>query len=288
VPVAPGGGADFVARLLGQHLSPAFGHPVVIDNRAGAGGNIAAEITAKAPPDGYTLLSVNSNHATNVNLYRHISYDPIKDFTPISVLTSNYFLLAVHPSSPVKTIGEFVALAKSKNGQLTYASAGSGQGAHLGMELFKTLAGFDAVHVPYNGMGPATTSLLAGQVNVALLTPPAAVPQIKAGKLRVLAVTSLKRWPLLPGIPTVAESGYPGYELNNWQGLLAPARTPTEVVARIYHETARSLKAPEVVERLAAVVTEPVASPPEEFATFLQAEIAKWAKVIKQSGARAD
>ena len=189
VPAAPGGGADFVARLLGQHLSPGLGQPIVIDNRAGAAGNIAAELTARAPADGYTLLVVNSSHASNVNLYRNLSYDPIKDFAPISHLVSNFFLLTVHPSSPVKTVKEFVTLAKSKKGELTYASAGSGQGAHLGMELFKTLAGFDAVHVPYNGIGPATTSLLGGQVDVALLTPPSTVPLVTAGKLKVLAVT---------------------------------------------------------------------------------------------------
>ena len=215
-------------------------------------------------------------------------YDPIKDFAPISHLVSNFFLLAVHPSSPVKTVKEFVALAQSKKGELTYGSAGSGQGAHLGMELFKTLAGFDAVHVPYNGIGPATTSLLGGQVDVALLTPPSTVPLVKAGKLKVLAVTGPKRSAQLPGVPTVAESGYPGYEVNNWQGLLAPARTPKDVITKIHQETARSLKLPEVVERLSVAGTEPIGSTPQEFAAFLHAEIAKWAQVIKQSGARVD
>jgi tripartite-type tricarboxylate transporter receptor subunit TctC len=288
VPAAPGGGSDFVARLLAQQLSASVGQSFVVDNRAGAAGNIAAELIARAPADGYTLLVVNSSHASNVNLYRNLSYDPIKDFAPISHLVSNYFLLTVQPSSPVKTVKEFVALAKSKKGELTYGSAGSGQGAHLGMELFKTVAGFDAVHVPYNGIGPATTALLGGQVDFALLTPPSTVPLLKAGKVKVLAATGLKRSAQLPDIPTIAESGHPGFEVNNWQGLVAPARTPKDVIARVHQETARSLKVPKVVDRLSVAGTEPVGSTPQQFAAFLQAEIVKWAKVIKQSGAKVD
>jgi tripartite-type tricarboxylate transporter receptor subunit TctC len=288
VPAAPGGGSDFLARLLAQHLSPAFGQPVVIDNRAGAGGNIAAELAAKTPSDGYTLLVVNSSHASNVSLYRNLGYDPIRDFAPISQLASNYFLLTVQPSFPATTVKELIALAKSKKGGLTYASAGSGQGAHLGMELFKAVAGFDAVHVPFNGIGPATTALLGGQVDVALLTPPSTVPLLKAGKLKVFGVTAPKRSSHLPDIPTIAESGYPGYEVNNWQGLVAPARTPKEVIAKIYEETAKSLKLPDVVNRLAVVGTDAVGSPPQDFAAFLRGEIAKWRKVIEQTGAKVD
>jgi len=285
---APGGGSDFVARLLAQHLSGAFGQQVVVDNRPGAAGIIAADLTAKAPADGYTLVVVASSHASSVNLYRKLPFDPVKDFSPLTQLTANYFFLVVNPSSPASSVRDFVGLAKAKKGELTYGSAGSGQGAHLGMELLKSLAGFQAVHVPYNGIGPATAALLANQVEVALLTPPSTVPLMKAGKLRVLGVTSLKRLALLPDIPTVAESGFPGYEVNNWVGLLAPAGTPKEVIARIYQETVKSLKSSDVVERLSAVVTEPVGSTPQEFAMFMQAEITKWGKVIKQSGARAD
>ena len=288
VPAAPGGGSDFVARMVGEKLSATFGQPVVVDNRPGAGGNIAAEAVAKAPPDGYTLIIVNSSHASNVNLYRKLSYDPVKDFAPVTQLVANFFLLSVNSSSTVTTVKEFVALAKSKKPEIAYASAGSGQGAHLGMELFKTLAAFDAVHVPYNGIGPATVALLGGQVNVALLTPPSTVPQVKAGKLRALAVTGPKRLALLPAVPTVAESGFPGFEVNNWQVLLAPAGTPREVVTKLYEETAKSLKLPDVVERLTAVGTDPVGSTPEECTVFIEAEIAKWGKVIKQSGAKAD
>jgi tripartite-type tricarboxylate transporter receptor subunit TctC len=288
VAAAPGGGSDFIARLLGQHLSPVLGQTVVIDNRAGAAGNIAAELTAKAPPDGYTLIVVASSHASNINLYRKLAYDPIRDFAPITQLTANFFLLTVQPSSPATTVKDFVAWAKSKKGSLTYASAGAGQGAHLGMELLKMLAGFNAVHVPYGGIGPATVSLLAGQVDVALLTPPAAMPHVKSGKLKALAVTSPRPVALLPGIPTVAEAGFAGYEVNNWQGLMAPVGTPKEVIAKLHEEVSKALKAPDVVDRLALVATEPVASTPAEFADFLQAEITKWGKVIKQSGARAD
>jgi tripartite-type tricarboxylate transporter receptor subunit TctC len=243
---------------------------------------------AKAPPDGYTLIVATSSHASNITLYRKLTYDPVKDFAPITQLVANYFLLSVHPSLPAKSTKELVALAKAKKGQLTYASAGSGQGAHLGMELLKTLAGFDAVHVPYNGIGPATTALLSGQVDLALLTPPSSLPLMKSGKLRVLGMTGSRRSPLLPGIPTVAEAGYPGYEVNNWLGLLAPANTPADVIAKIHQETAKALKVPDLVERLAVGATEPVVSTPQQFAAFLQAEIIKWGKVIKQSGARAD
>ncbi|MBI4189580.1 MAG: tripartite tricarboxylate transporter substrate binding protein [Betaproteobacteria bacterium] len=288
VAAAPGGGSDYIARIVGQKLSAALGQTVVIDNRGGAAGNIGAELTARASPDGYTLVVVASSHASNINLYRKLYYDPVKDFAPVTQLVSNYFLLAVQPSSPPKTVKEFIAFARSKKGELTYGSAGSGQGAHLGMELLKTLAGFDAVHVPYSGIGPATVALLAGQVDVALLTPPSTLPQVKAGKLKVLAVTSLKRMAVLPSVPTIAESGFPGFEVNSWQGLLAPAGTPREIVTKLYEETSKSLKLSDVLERLAVVGAQPVGSTPEEFAGFIQAEITKWEKVIKQSGARAD
>jgi len=283
---APGGGSDFVARLLAQHIS--LGQTIVIDNRAGAGGIVAAELTANAPPDGYTMVVVASSHTSNVNLYRKLPYDTAKDFAPVTQLTANFFFLAVNPSSPAKTVSEFVALAKAKKGALTYASAGNGQGAHLGMELLKTLGGFDAVHVPYNGIGPAAVALVSGQVEVALLTPPTTVPLMKAGKLKVLALTGPKRLASLADVPTVAESGFPGYEVNNWIGVLAPARTPNEIINKFYAALAGGLKVNEVVERLAAVYTEPVGSTPQEFGAFMQAEIAKWGKVIKQSGARAD
>lgn len=288
VGAAPGGGSDFIARILGQKLAASLGQPVIIDNRPGAGGNVATELTARANPDGYTLTIATTSHASSINLYRKLGYHPLDDFAPISQLTSNAFLLAVQPSLPAKSVKEFVALAKARKGELTYGSAGAGQGAHLGMELFKTLAGFDAVHVPYAGIGPATVALLAGQIHVALLTPPSTLPQVQSGKLRALGVTTLKRMALLPDTPTIAESGYPGFEVNNWQALLAPAGTPAPVIARLHEESAKALRSPDVIERIGVAGTEPVASTPKQFTAFLQAEIVKWGKVIKQSGARAD
>ena len=284
----PGGGSDFVARILAQQLSSSFGQAVVIDNRGGAAGNIAADLTAKAPPDGYTLIIVSNSHASSVNLYSKLPYDPVKDFAPITQLTANFFFLTVHPSSPAKTVKEFVAYAKSRKGELTYASAGSGQGAHLGMEMFKLQAGFDAIHVPFSGIGPATTAVLGGQVNVALLTAPSTVPLMKVGKLRVLGVAAPRRLAQFPDLPTIAEAGYPGFEVNNWQGLLAPSRTPKEIIAKLHQESVRTFKVADVVDRLAVVGTEPVGSTPQEFAAFLQAEITKWGKVIKQSGAKVE
>ncbi len=288
VNAAPGGGSDFVGRILGQKLSTAFGQSVIIDNRPGAGGNVGAEIAARATPDGYTLLLATSSHASNISLYRKLGYHPINDFAPISQLTSNAFLLTVQPSLPAKSVKEFIALAKARKGELTYGSAGAGQGAHLGMELFRSLAGFDAVHVPYGGIGPAVVALLAGQIHVALLTPPPTLPHVQSGKLRVLGVTTPKRMAQLPDTPTITEAGFPGFEVNNWQGLLAPAGTPASVITRLHEESAKSLRSADAAERLNAASTDPVVTAPNEFAAFLRAEIIKWEKVIKQSGARAD
>ena len=288
VGVTPGGGADFVARLLADKLATALGQPVIVDNRPGAGGNIAAELVANAAPDGHTLLVVNSSHASNVNLYRKLSYDPVKSFSPVSQLTANYFLLAVRPSLPARSIAELVALAKSSATPLTYASAGAGQGGHLGMELFRSQAGFEATHVPYSGIAPATTAVLAGHVDVALLTPPSTIPHMEAGKLKVLGVTGPRRLKLLPDIPSFEESGFGGFEVNNWQALLVPAGTPLAIVAKLQRETARSLALLDVKERLAAAGTEAVGSTPEELGVFLSSEILKWGQVIQRSGAKVD
>lgn len=288
VGVAAGGGADFIARILAQEVGKSLGQPIVVENRPGAGGNIAAELVAKAPADGYTLLMANSSHAINVNLYHNLRFDALKDFAPISQVTANYFYFAVNPALPVKSLGELVSYAKSKNGAMTYASAGNGQGAHLGMELFKKVANINAVHVPYNGTAPSLAAVLGQTVDVSLLTPPAVLPNVVANKLRVLAVTGLKRSAALPDVPTAAESGYPGFEVNNWQGLLAPAGTPAAIIAKLNQATIKALKQPSVVKQLETAGTEPVGSSPDEFKKFLAAEIAKWGKVIEQSGARAD
>ena len=285
---AAGGGNDFVSRVIGQRLASAFGQQVLIDNRAGAAGNIAAEIVAKATPDGYTLVVGSASHATNPTLYRKLGYDAVKDFAPITQVTGQGYVFAVHLGVPAKTVEEFVAWAKTKKGGATYASSGNGQPSHLGMELLKTLGGFDAVHVTYKGGGPAMIDLVAGQVDVFLSSPPAAAPLIKAGKVRAVAVTALQRSELLADVPTVAESGFPGYEVNGWNGLLAPAGTPREIVMKLYSEIAKSLKQPEVRDRLAAGGLDPVGTTPEQFLAYIKAEIVKWEKIIKQSGARAE
>jgi tripartite-type tricarboxylate transporter receptor subunit TctC len=284
----PGGTIDLVSRLIAQKLTVALGQPAVVENKAGAAGNIAAEYVARAPADGHTLLVVASSHATNLSLYAKLPYDPVKDFAPVSLLTKNVFVLAVPASSPANSFAELLALAKAKKGGLSYGSAGAGQGNHLGMELLKTMAGFDAVHVPFSGTGPLTTAVLSGQVDLALLTPACALPYLKGGRLKILATTGKARSSFLPSIPTVAESGVPGYELTGWIGLLAPARTPKEVVAALQRETAKALKDPDVLKQLEAANAEAVGSTPEEFARFLQSEIATWARVIKQSGAKAE
>lgn len=282
---APGGGTDLAARILGQKLAAALGQQAIIDNRAGAAGNIAAEIAAKSAPDGYTLVMVSASHAINASLYRRLPYDAVKDFAPVSQITGSPYVLSVHPSLPVKTVPEFVALAKARRGALTYASSGNGQAGHLAMELLKTLAGFDAVHVPYKGGGPAMMELVAGQVDAFIASPPAAVPQVKAGKVKALAVTSLKRSDLLPDVPTIAESGFPRYEVNGWNGLLAPAGTPRRVVAQLYEEISKVLKLPDVRERMAANGLDPVGSTSNQFSALIKAEIVKWEKVVRQSGA---
>ena len=286
VGVSPGGGTDFVARLLGQKLTDAWGPAVVIENRPGAGGNIAAELTAKAPPDGYTLLVANPSHAASAALYSKPGYDLSKDFAPITQLIAGSYMLLVHPSVPVKTVKEFVALAK--RGGLTYASSGSGQLGHLGMELFKTIARFDALHIPYKAGAQAMIAIVGGEVPTHIATMGSGLAAVRAGRVRVLGVTTLKRSALLPDAPTISESGYPGFEINGWYGLLAPAGTPRDIVTKLHNEVTRILKIPDVRERMQTEGADPVGTTPEEFAAYIIAEMAKWAKVIKQSGAKVD
>ncbi len=288
VAATPAGSIDYVARIVGQKLGATFGQQIIIDNRGGAGGNIAAESTAKASPDGHTLLAIAANLAINPSLYRKLSYDPIRDFAPITQFTAAGYILALHPSVPVKTVKEFIALAKSRKGGITYASSGSGQAQHLGMELLKTVAGFDAVHIPYKGGAPTVLALIAGEADAALLSTPSALPQLKTGKMRALAMTSLKRLSLLPDVPTIAEAGLPGFEVSGWISLLAPAGTPREVVAKLYEEIARILKLPEISASMRENGQDTVGSTPEQFSAYLKAEITKWEKVVKLSGARAD
>lgn len=285
---AAGGGTDLAARIVGQRLSAVLGQQAIIDNRAGAAGNIAADIAAKSVADGYTLVMVSASHAINASLYRKLSYDPVKDFAPITQVTGSAYVFATSLGLPAKSLAEFVALARARKGKLAYASSGNGQAGHLAMELLKTLAGFDAVHVPYKGGGPAMMELIAGQVDAFISSPPAAVPQVKAGKVRALAVTSLKRSDLLPDVPTIAESGFPQYEVSGWNGLLAPAGTPAYVTSRLHREIAAMLKLAEVKERMVANGLDPGGTTPGQFAALIKSEILKWEKVVKLSSASAD
>jgi tripartite-type tricarboxylate transporter receptor subunit TctC len=289
VPSAPGGGTDIVARLIGQGLQDAWGQTVVVDNRGGAGGNIGTEMVARAAPDGYTLLmGTVGTHAINPSLYARVGFDPIKDFAPITLVADTPSLLAVHPSVPAKTVRELVALAKAKPGQLSYASAGNGTSNHLAGVLLCMMAGIDMVHIPYKGSGPALIDVIAGQVPVMFNNPASIMPHLKAGRLRAIALSSAERSRLVPGLPTVAESGVPGFEVRSWHGAFAPAGTSRDIVNRLNSEMVKALNQPDVKERFASQGVELVGNKPEEFAAFLQKEHAKWSKVVKASGARAD
>lgn len=287
-PFPAGGSTDVTARLIGQKLTEVWGQQVILENRPGAGGTIGAEYVAKAAPDGHVLLMTTIALAINASLQRKLPFDTLKDLAPITQISALPLLLVVHPSVPVRNVKELVALARARPGQLTYASSGAGTSPHLAAEMFKTMAAVDMIHVPYKGNAPAMTDLLGGHVSVNFGLLPPLLPQVKAGKLRALAVTMARRVAVLPELPTIAESGYPDYEINSWQGMLAPGATPKEVITRLNVEIVRIIGLPEVRDRLAADGAEPIASSPEQFAAHLRAEVAKWAKVVKESGARAD
>ncbi|MBI4189846.1 MAG: tripartite tricarboxylate transporter substrate binding protein [Betaproteobacteria bacterium] len=284
VPYLPGGSVDFVGRVLAQKLSEAWGQSVVVDNRAGGATNIGAEIVARAAPDGHTLFMASVASSVNMTLYNRLSYDIVKDFAPVSLLTIIPNLLVLHPSVPAKSVKELIALAKAKRPELTYASAGIGSSTHLAGEVFKAMAGVDIVHVPYKGGGGAVIDLLAGRVAMYFSTIPSSLPYVKAGRLRALAVTSARRAKSLPDLPTVAESGVPGYETQAWNGLMAPAVTPQDVVTRLHTQVMRILALPDVREKFAAQGAEVVASSPAEFAAFIKADIARYAIVVKSAG----
>ena len=289
VPFPPGSGTDIIGRIVGQALSDAWKQPFVVDNRPGAGGTIGSDIVAKAQPDGHTLLLGNvSTLAIAPNLYRKLPYDPVRDFAPITLITTMNSVLVVHPSVPARSLREFVALAKAKPRSLNYGSAGSGTTGHLGAELFKSLAGMDMVHVPYKGSGPALTDLLAGQVQVMFGTIATVLPHVRAGKLRVLGVTSLKRADLLPDVPSINEALLPGFEVEVWQAIVAPARTPDAIIAKLNAEIVRSLRASAMKEQLTSQGLEAVGNSPKEFGEFIRRENAKWGKVVKASGATVD
>jgi tripartite-type tricarboxylate transporter receptor subunit TctC len=284
VPSAAGGGTDIIARAIAQKLSEALGQQFVVENKPGAGQMIGIEAAARSPADGHTLLMAASTLAINPIMYKKVPYDPLRDFAPITQAASLPNVLVVNPSLPVTSVRELIALAKREPGKLAYASAGVGTSPQMSVELLKSMAGISMLHVPYKGTTPGVVDLLAGQVQ--LMTPNllTALPHIKAGKLRALAVTSGKRTDALPDVPTIAEAGVPGYESVQWYGVLAPAGTPREIVQRLYTEIAKSLRAGDVRERLAADGAEPVGNTPEQFAAFIRAEIDKWAKVAKAAG----
>ncbi|MEO6064368.1 MAG: tripartite tricarboxylate transporter substrate binding protein [Lysobacterales bacterium] len=287
-PSASGSTSDIVARLVAEKLCNALGVTVGVDNRPGAGGNISAEIVVKSPPDGYTLLTGITPLAVNPSLYSKLSYDPLRDLAPIMLISSAPLVLVVHPSIPAKTVQELVALAKRRPGELTFPSAGNGTASHLAGEMFKTMAGIQLLHVPHKLVMQGVLDLVAGRMSLMINVLPEMLPFIKGGKLNAIAVTSLKRAEVMPELPTVDESGLRGYAVTSWQGVLAPARTPPEIIARLNQELAKVLRTPEMRTRMSELGLEIAASSPEQFAQHLRSETEKYAKIVKESGAKVD
>ena len=287
VPFPPGGATDGLARVLGEKMTEAWKQQVVIDNRGGAGGNIAAEIVARAPADGHTIIIVGLSHAANLSLYSKLGYDPLKDFAPVSQVVSINTFLVAHPSLPVKSVKELLALAKAHPGTINYASGGNGSSPHMAMELFKNLAKVNLVHVPYKGT-QSVIGVLQGEAALLFENLISVGAHVKAGRLRALAVGASKRSATMPEVPTVAEAGVPGYNMVLWFGLLAPAGTSKAVIAKIHRETVNTLTMPDVKARLAAQDAEPVGNTPEEFDAFIRTEIAKWGRVVKEAHLKID
>jgi tripartite-type tricarboxylate transporter receptor subunit TctC len=286
---AAGGPGDTAGRLITPRLGELWGQQVIVDNRGGANSIVGTEIVSRAPADGYTLLIVSAGFAINASLYAKLPYDTLRDFTPITPITFGPSVLVVHPSLPVRSLKELVALAKAKPGALAYASSGSGApGSHLGMELIKANAGIDIVHVPYKSMAPGLVDILGGQVPMGIPTVNVSLPHIRAGRLRAIGVTSTQRLSVAPDIPTIAEQGMPGYEANNWYGIMAPAGVPAAIVEKIHADVTKAVMSPDAQGRTATLGMEGRTMPPAEFAAYVRSEIAKWAKVVKASGARAE
>ena len=289
IPFPPGGPLDVIGRLIAQKASEDWGQSVVVDNRPGAGGNIGADLVAKSPPDGYTIvMGALSTHAVNPSLYAKMPYDAVKDFAPISLVAITPNVLVVNPSVPVNSAKEFVAYAKANSGKLSFGSGSNGSAGHLAGELFKVDTKTDIVHVPYKGGAPATQGLLAGDTQFMFDNLANAMAQVKAGKLKALAVTTAERSKLAPDLPTMAEAGLPGFDISTWFGLLAPAGTPKDVIAKWNAEVVKILNSPDVRERLTAQGAEPAPTTPEQFAAFIQSEIPKYARIVKISGAKVD
>jgi tripartite-type tricarboxylate transporter receptor subunit TctC len=288
VPFPPGGRVDGAGRLISQKLTEAFGRPFVVENRAGANGMIGSELAAKSPKDGYTLMVNGANFVTTPSLYARATYDPVKDFAPVSLIALAPNVLVVHPSLPARSVKELIALARARPGQVNFAGSGSGSTPHLAAELFNTLASVKMVHVPYRGTGPAIVGLMSGEASVMFMPTTNAVAMVKAGRLRALAVTTERRIPALPDLPTVAESGLKGYESSQWYGVLAPAGTPEDITQLLNGQIVKIMHGADMKQRLSAEGVLAVGSTRAEFAAHIKSEIAKWAQVIKQSGARID
>ncbi len=288
VPYPPGGGTDIIARQVAAKLYERWGHALVIDNRAGAGTVIGTELAARAPADGYTLLITTGTHAVNATLVRKLPFDPVRSFEPITLLGTAANVLLVHPSIPAKNVKEFAALAKSRPGGINYSSSGNGGTGHLAMEMFKQAANVNIVHIPYKGAGPAVTALVSGKVETSITNLIAALSQIKANRLRALAVTSGKRSAALPGLPTIAESGYAGFDASGWFAVFAPAKTPAPVIAKLAEDFRAALKAPELQKALEAQGAEAIGSTPAELAAWLRAEVERWRRVLAAAGIKPD
>jgi tripartite-type tricarboxylate transporter receptor subunit TctC len=288
VPFPAGGPADQLGRLLADQLNKTWGQPVIVENRGGAGGNLGAQMVARSAPDGYTLLLNASSHVINASLYEKLPYDPIRDFTPVSEIASYMLVLVVHPSVPVTSVKEFVAFARSKPDGLSVANTGLGTPTHLAAVLFAQAAEVNLVHVPYRGAAPASTDLIAGQVPAMFNNPVNAVPQVRSTNLRALAVTGSKRLSLLPDTPTIAESGYPGFEVRTWYGLFGPAGMPADIVRKLYSDVQRALLNPEIASNLVSQGWDITVSPPEEFSIVLQSEMDRWSAVVKRAGINAN
>jgi tripartite-type tricarboxylate transporter receptor subunit TctC len=288
VPAAPGGGTDLIGRVFAQKFSKVFAQSFVVDNRGGAGTTLGTDLAAKAPADGHTLLLTHVSHSFNASYYRRLPYDPVKDFAPIALVGSQPYILVVHPSLPVKTGGDFLKLARSRQGPISYASGGAGSGPFMAAEQFKILTRIDLVHVPYRGSGLAFTDVISGQVPVMFATVSLALPHVRAGRVRALASSAARRLAAMPELPTIAEGGVREYDFSTWYGLLAPAGTARAIVTRLSDEAAKILDEPDTRERFAGDGIEPLKSSPDEFAAFLARDIERWSKVVKVTGLHAD
>jgi tripartite-type tricarboxylate transporter receptor subunit TctC len=288
VPFAAGGPGDFLARTVSPKLTETLGQSIVVDNRGGANGQIATETTAKADPDGHTLLIISAGHTVNATLYPKLPYDSVRDFTPVIRLVSGPAIVVVHPSVPAKTVKEFIAYVRERPGKVNFASSGTGAPSHLAVELFKVMTTTDLVHVPYKGMAPGIVDLLGGQVQVAFPTMVAGLVHARAGRLRALAVTSAQRSAAAPDLPTMAEAGIPGYEATNWYGLVGPARIPPAIVTRLNGELTRILAIPDIRDRLSEQGMDPSSMTPQAFSAYIDSEIGKWARVIKAAHVKAE